>query len=134
MTKAIVGKITDKSTGEPIWNAHIVFTDDQGNPYSPLMGTVSDIDGNFSFDTLGGYTLKITHLSYQDVIVPIDITAFQSDGGYQAYFDIKMVTGSNTLPEVVIKPQQSWWEKNRYWLMGALGVGIMGYFITANNK
>ncbi len=104
---AITGKVTNKETGEPVWNAHILFTDRNGTPYSPLVGTVSRPDGSFSFETLGGYYLKISHIQFKSVLMPVDLSHYQSGGDYSNELDIRLTPKSHTLPEVVIKGEKN---------------------------
>jgi len=130
---AIKGKITDKITGEPIFNAHVVFCDANGTPFSPLVGTVTDMDGNFSFETLSGYYLKLTHVSYSPVLIPIDLSIFSSTGTYQAVINVAMAAGANTLPEVVIYAQgNTWWDKYKNYIAIAAGLSIISYLIYKN--
>jgi len=134
----IKGKITDAKTGEPIYNAHVIFTDKKGNPYSPLKGTVTNFDGTYSFDTLYGYYLKVLMLGYDELVKPIDLTKFQSGGNYANVIDFQLQPNSYNLPEVVIKgkrttptPVPNWWNKNRGIALLA-GMVVVGFIIKHN--
>ena len=132
---AITGKITDAKTGKPIYNAHVIFTDKKGNPYSPLMGTVTNFDGTYSFDNLGGYYLKVLMLGYDNLVKPIDLTKFQSGGNYANVINFQLQPNSYNLPEVVIKGKRTatpgWWNKNRGIAVLA-GLVVVGFIIKHN--
>jgi len=131
--KAITGKIVDTKTGEPIFNAHVIFTDASGNPYSPIKGTVTDPDGSYQFETLGGTYLKVTHVSYQSQIKPIDITNYGSGGNYSQVINFSLQPSTVNLPEVVIKPLKNWFEKNKL-LIYASAALLFGYLVFNNNE
>jgi hypothetical protein len=69
----ITGKVSDEKNGEFIVGAVVAV---KGTP----QGTVTDVDGNFSFDVAGGtYTLVVNYIGYQskeiaDVVVGADVT------------------------------------------------------------
>jgi hypothetical protein len=63
----IKGKITDKGTGEPIYQATIIVVGSQ-------RGTLSDIDGNYSIQIWkGSFTLKVYEITHDTVEEPIVI-------------------------------------------------------------
>ena len=72
----ITGKVIDM-TGKPLYNATVVFTDKNGKAYSPLMGTVTDFNGRYSFDTLGGYYLRVSSIGYKTMLQPVLLKNFQ---------------------------------------------------------
>ena len=120
----ITGKVTNKKTGEPVWNAHVVFTDQHGVPYSPLTGTVTDPDGNFSFDTLGGYYLKVSHVQFKSVLLPISLKHYQDGGDYSSRLNVPLTPASYTLPEVTIKGRKTKSTAGNLFL-ALLGVAIL---------
>lgn len=60
------GKITDKKTKEPVYNAQIFASDQFGTISDPPVGTTSNFDGAYSFDPPTAYA-TFKHLSYQPV-------------------------------------------------------------------
>ncbi len=67
---ALTGKITDKQ-GQPIWNAHVLFLDQNGNDHSPPIGTITDLDGNFSLsDIPRTATIQIQHIGFKTLFIP----------------------------------------------------------------
>ena len=125
---AITGKIVDAATGQPVFNAHIVFTDESGKPYSPLKGTVSDPDGNYRFETLGGAYLKATHVSYKSQVKPINMSNYGSGGTYTQVINFSLQPAGILLPEVVIKPVKTWFEKNKL-LAYASMAALLGFIV-----
>ncbi len=103
----LTGKVTNIKTREPVWNAHVIFTDENGKPYSPVIGTVTDLNGNFSFDTLGGYYLRISHVQFENVTLPINLSHYQSGGDYSSRLNISLTPNSYLLPEVTIKGKKT---------------------------
>lgn len=65
---SINGKITDSKTGEKLQGAHILIN-------QTFKSTISDTEGNFSIKGLkkGSYTLKFSHLGYQNYIKEIKL-------------------------------------------------------------
>lgn len=62
MADTIRGRVIDKKTGEPLMGATIQV---EGS----TLGTVADMDGNFSFDTPRGKgTLVVRYIGYKDII------------------------------------------------------------------
>ncbi len=132
----ITGKITNNVTGKPIYNAHVFYTDKMGKPYSPLVGTVTDFDGNFSFDSLGGYYLKVTHVGYSDMVKPIDLSHFQSGGDYLNTLNFQLIPTAYNLPEVVIhgKNTNDWMAKNKGSIFLLSGIAYIGYVLFHHKR
>jgi len=83
----ISGKITDETNGEPLIGASVVAK-------GTTVGTVTDVDGNFSFDAPANVTaLTVSYVGYapQEIAVTPGQTAFT----------ISMIA-SNTLNDVVV--------------------------------
>ena len=134
--KAISGKVVDAATGQPVFNAHVVFTDATGKPYSPLRGTVTNPDGYYSFETLGGTHLKVTHVSYKSQVKEIDLSNYSSSGTYTQVINFSLQPAGIMLPEVVIKPVTSWFKKNKLVSYAGLAVlfGFMVFKKPANSR
>lgn len=83
----ISGKITDETNGEPLIGASVVAK-------GTTVGTVTDVDGNFSFDAPANITaLTVSYVGY----APQEIAVTPG----QTSFTIAM-TASNTLNDVVV--------------------------------
>ena len=98
LTQTIKGQIIDESSQEPIPFATIVIIDTE-----PLMGTTSDIDGNFIIENvpIGRYDLKISFLGYEPVIKPeVVLTSAKV-----VILNIGLVESAYSLDEIVIKPR-----------------------------
>lgn len=72
----INGKVTD-SNGEPVIGASIQVK-------GTSTGTITDMDGNFSFTAVEGQLLNVTYIGYQSVLVkaerrPLDIVLVEND-------------------------------------------------------
>jgi len=94
----IAGKVTDKTTGEPLYGANIILT-------GTTMGAAADIDGNFTILNVppGEYTLKVTMIGYSaytliEVRVFIDITTTVK---------IELVPENVNLEEVIIVAERN---------------------------
>lgn len=126
--KVISGKVVDASTGQPVFNAHVVFTDAAGKPYSPLRGTVTDPDGYYSFETLGGTHLKVSHVSYKSQVKEIDLNTYSSSGTYTQVINFSLKPAGVMLPEVVIRPVTNWFKKNK--LISYAGIAaLLGFMV-----
>ncbi len=128
---AIIGKVFDAETGKPVYNAHVIFTDKNGKPYSPLVGTVTDFDGSYSFATLGGAYLKVTHISYKPQIKAVDLTNFGSGGSYSQIINFTLQPSNIQLPEVVIHGK-NWITRNK-WVFPIAGI-LLFFGIKFKNK
>ncbi len=89
----IAGKLTDKSTGEALIGATVQL---EGTP----TGTVSDIEGNYSFSVApGSYTLVFTYISYKTEKMQVDVKVGETTF---ANFVMQEDLGSNEIKTVVI--------------------------------
>ena len=87
----ISGKITDRSTGSPLWFASIRLAEE------PSKGSVSDIDGHFEITNAcpGRYHLEITYVGFKEERIFVDITDHYT-------LDIELNPQDELLSEVVI--------------------------------
>jgi len=98
LVQTIKGNIIEESTQEPIPFATIVIMGTD-----PIMGTSSDVDGNFIIDNvpIGRYDLKISFLGYEPVIKPeIVVTSAKI-----VVLNIGLVESTYSLGEIVITPR-----------------------------
>ena len=135
---AIKGKVIDAKTGKPVYNAHVIFTDENGKPYSPLVGTVTGFDGGYSFDSLAGYHLKVTYMGYADMIKPVDLSRFSAGGSYTNTMNFQLQPTTYKLPEVVIRGQKpansTWWAKNKGGILILGSIVLIGFISYRNNN
>jgi len=89
---AITGQVTSKITGRPIAGALIKFVDAQGKPLSDSpMQAVSDQNGDYFFETLGGYYLSIEHKAHVKSLKALDIANYGSGGAYTSRVDVTLI-------------------------------------------
>ena len=93
--QTIRGKIIDAQTEMPIIGATIVLLDSE-----PLIGTVSDVDGNFRLDnvTLGRQGITVSFIGYN----PAVIRNLMLVKGKETVLDIRMDERINQIQNVVI--------------------------------
>lgn len=127
------GKVIDARTGEPIYNAHVYFTDENGNKYPETIGTITDFNGNYELATLGGYHLTVSHINYKNQTKPIDIYQFQSGGSYGQVINYDMKASAIQLPEVVIRAndptKDTWFGRNKGYVLAAASVLLIGWVV-----
>jgi len=124
---SIQGKVVDKNTGKGIYNAHVVFSDASGNHGSPLMGTTTDFDGYYQFETLGGQFLTASFVGYKKITKQIDFSNFQSGGNYSQVINFSLDTSGFNLPEVIITPQtRDWFKRNKALVYSTIAIGLLG--------
>lgn len=98
LTQTIKGKINDDASQEPLPFATIVVIGTD-----PIIGTTSDIDGNFSIENVpvGRYDLKISFLGYEPIIKPeVVVTSAKA-----VILNIGLIENAYSLNEIVIKPR-----------------------------
>jgi hypothetical protein len=84
ITQTIKGTVHDLHTQETLTGATIIIIDSQ-----PLVGTVADIDGNFSLKAeLGRQSVQISYIGYEPVIIP----------------EIMVTTGKEIVLEICLRP------------------------------
>ena len=91
---SIRGKVSDKTSGETLIGVTVIV---EGS--DPLMGTTTDLDGNFSLEKLspGTYTLRFSYISYSTALIrEIHLEAKEVE-----YITMMMEPASYELTEVV---------------------------------
>jgi len=98
LTQTIKGTIIDNSSQEPIPFATVIIIGSD-----PIIGTTSDIDGNFIIENvlIGRYDLKISSLGYKPIINPEVIVT----SAKEVILPITLVENTYALDEIVIKPK-----------------------------
>ncbi|WP_347923394.1 TonB-dependent receptor [Pontimicrobium sp. SW4] len=98
LTQNIKGKVIDNSSKEPIPFATIVI---RGT--DPIIGTTSDMDGNFLIENvpIGRYDLEASYLGYEPVIFPEVIVT----SAKEVVLTITLTESAFALDEIVIKPR-----------------------------
>ena len=79
----ITGTVLDKETGEPLFGATIVTSDNTG--------TTTGLDGEFSLDVSVGETLTITYIGYK----PMEVVSSEQ-------MVVELSTSANVLEEIVV--------------------------------
>lgn len=88
----IKGNISDAKTGEPLIGVNVFVP-------GTVLGASSDLDGNFFIELdPGKYTLKMTLIGYEDVVIPDLIV----NRGKALNIQQKLIEDSQTLGEVVV--------------------------------
>ena len=94
----ISGQILDESSQTPIPFANITIQNS-----NPLIGTITDINGNFSFEkvALGRYNILVSFIGYEPVIVTdVLVTAAK-----EVKLTITLKENATSLDEIVLKPR-----------------------------
>ncbi|MEQ8422733.1 MAG: carboxypeptidase-like regulatory domain-containing protein, partial [Arenibacter algicola] len=98
ITQNIKGSVIDNSSKEtiPFATITIIGTD-------PIIGTTSDMDGNFILNNvpIGRYDLQISYLGYEPIIVPEVIVT----SAKEVVLTIALTESAFALSEVVLKPK-----------------------------
>jgi hypothetical protein len=95
LTQTVRGTITDFDTKTPIIGARIIIVDSE-----PLLGAMSDLDGNFKITgvAVGRPAISITATGYQPVFLP----GFLVESGKEAVLQIEMLEDIKTLNAVEV--------------------------------
>ena len=90
----IRGKVSDKLSGETLIGVTVIV---EGS--DPMIGTTTDLDGNFSLDRLepGLYTLRFSYISYSTSL----ISEIKVESGEVEYITVMLEPASYELEEVV---------------------------------
>lgn len=98
---SLKGKITDKSTGEPIPFANIIVSQKD----KVITGSTSDIDGNYIVKPLaaGMYDLKVTYVGYQSSVV----NSFYIYADNATYQNINLEASNVKLQEIEVVSYKS---------------------------
>jgi hypothetical protein len=67
LTQSVRGVVIDQITNTPLPGANVVILNTE-----PLLGTATDLDGNFKIEKVpvGKHTIRITYLGYKEVVLP----------------------------------------------------------------
>ena len=84
-TKRITGRVLD-ANNEPVIGANVVVD-------GTTIGTVTDVDGNFTLDVPDGVTLKISYIGYIEQTIPV---------GNKSVISVILKEDSQALDEVVV--------------------------------
>jgi hypothetical protein len=93
--RSVRGTILDSQTGKPVAEASVILT------VNPIVGAISDSLGNFRINNCkpGRYSLKISHIGYQDqIIYDLLVTA-----GKEVVIETSLALKTNILGEVRIR-------------------------------
>jgi hypothetical protein len=124
----MTGTITDKSTGEPIYNVGVFASNAQGVIGDPPTGTTTNFDGIYAFTPNTGF-ITFKHVGYQTRTIPVPF------GGNT--INVTMQAG-HELPTVEITYDNRPWYKKYQLHMGigaaALAIGVAGYYATKKDK
>lgn len=103
----ITGQVVDNES-EPLINATVAVYDEDA-PETPLSGTVTDVNGDFTLEVdPGNYLLRISFLSFQDHEQPLEVASGQDiDLG-----TIRLQPTQSELGEVEVQGQRSYMEMN----------------------
>ena len=95
ITQNIKGTVLDKQSELPLIGATIIVVDSD-----PLIGTTSDIDGNYRIDNLpiGRYNLRVSSLGYEGQTIPnVELTA-----GKEVIIDFSIEESFTKMDEIVV--------------------------------
>ncbi|NNF33500.1 MAG: CPBP family intramembrane metalloprotease [Saprospiraceae bacterium] len=100
ITQSIKGYVYDEITRETLPFANIVIKDSD-----PLIGTVSDIDGNYSLNdiSIGRHTIQFSMVGYDTY----EIKELLVSSGELAILNVGLEQSSNELDEVVVRVSKS---------------------------
>ena len=99
LTQTVKGKITDIDTQVPITGAYVILMGSE-----PLMGSVTDFDGNFRIDNvpIGRQSFKISFVGYEEVYLnEITVTS-----GQEVIINIPLRESIQKMDEIVIRPDE----------------------------
>ena len=85
---SLTGKITDKSSGDPLIGANVVITGSRINT-----GAATNFEGNYTVQNIpeGSYKIKITYIGYSDYKGEIEITGDESTQSFDAQLSISAI-------------------------------------------
>lgn len=99
LTQTIRGRVIDKESKTPLIGANVIVLNTD-----PVIGTVTDINGNFNIKaSIGRTTIKATYMGYEDVILP----ELQVISGKESYVNIEMREQVSTMQEVTVKANKN---------------------------
>ena len=98
VTNTIRGTVTDKESLEPLVGAKVIVLGS-----SPLLGGVTDFEGNFRIDSIpvGRQTIQVTYLGYETHVLPnIDLAS------KDIVLTIGMIESVNLMDQVEIRAEE----------------------------
>jgi len=95
----IRGKVIDEDTKTPLIGVTVIIVDS-----NPIIGTITDINGNFSFDPLpvNRYNLRFQFLGYE----PLDVPNILLSSGKETVLNISMREAITGLQEIKVTGSQ----------------------------
>jgi hypothetical protein len=95
LTQTVRGKVVDQVTKSPISGATVMILNTD-----PLMGSITDIDGDFKMlqVPVGTHTLRVSYVGYKDLIVPSVLV----NSGKEVVLSISVEEDFSQLQEVVV--------------------------------
>lgn len=98
LTQTIKGKVVDKESKVPLMGVNVVLIGDL-----PLLGTISDLDGVFSFKVpIGRRSFKFSYVGYEDANA-LDILVIS---GKETFLNIEMRESVVKINEIVVTADQ----------------------------
>ena len=96
ITQTIKGKVLDKESQVSLPGANVVILGT-----NPVIGTVSDMDGNFRLENVpvGRYTIQISFIGYESITIPEILVG----SGKEVVLEAGLKESINELDEVVVK-------------------------------
>ena len=88
------GQILDQLTKEPLMAANVYSSDERGKPLSPIRGTTTDQNGNFSFEPKSKF-ISISYVGYQKVTTPTP----------SLFTIFELLPSTQSLPQIDVKPK-----------------------------
>jgi hypothetical protein len=99
LLQTVRGTIMDQDTRQPLFGANVIIADSD-----PLIGTVSDFDGNFRLEKVpvGRINIVVSYLGFEDQLFPnLEVTSAR-----EVVLQVEMVESVNNLNDVVVRYQQ----------------------------
>ncbi len=96
ITQTVRGTVMDKVSQSPLIGVNVIVVG-----VSPVIGTTTDIDGNFKLPAVpvGTHDLKVTYMGYKEQVIP----AIVVNSGKEAVLNIAIEEDFQQLNEVVVK-------------------------------
>jgi hypothetical protein len=98
ITQTVKGNVFDIQTKETLIGATVIILGSE-----PLMGTSTDIDGNFNLSRvpLGRHSIRVNYIGYEPVIIPEVLVT----SGREAVVNIGLRRSISELDEVTVSPE-----------------------------
>ncbi len=97
LTQTIRGKIIDKDSKITLPGANIIVLNS-----APLIGSVSDFDGNFRLENvpLGRHTIKVSYVGYEELLLP----EIMVGSAKEVILTLQLSESLTELEEVIVRP------------------------------